>query len=72
MRNQSPIRQSPIPVRSSITLLAAAAVLLAPITNGQVPTDPGSKAIPLSKVERKNKAPVSDDILRATRNRLGE
>jgi len=31
---------------------------------GQVPQDPGSKAIPLSKVERKNKAPVSDEILR--------
>jgi zinc protease len=30
----------------------------------QVPQDPGSKAIPLSKVERKNKAPVSDEILR--------
>src|ERR1700721_3291861 len=30
----------------------------------QVPQDPGSKAIPLSKVERKNKAPVSDQILR--------
>jgi zinc protease len=30
----------------------------------QVPQDPGSKTIPLSKVERKNKAPVSDEILR--------
>ena len=30
----------------------------------QVPQDPGSKAIPLSKVERMNKAPVSDEILR--------
>jgi zinc protease len=30
----------------------------------QAPTDPGSKAIPLSKVERKYKAPVSDEILR--------
>jgi zinc protease len=30
----------------------------------QVPQDPGSKAIPLSKVERMNKAPVSDQILR--------
>ncbi|MBV9768166.1 MAG: insulinase family protein, partial [Bryobacterales bacterium] len=30
----------------------------------QVPQDPGSKAIPLSKVERKNKAPVSNEILR--------
>src|SRR3984885_15055936 len=41
-----------------VTLLAVSAVLFA-----QVP-DSGSKAIPLSKVERKNKAPVSDDILR--------
>ena len=40
-------------------LIAACAVSFA-----QVPQDPGSKAIPLSKVERKNKAPVSDEILR--------
>lgn len=39
--------------------LAAAGLLF-----GQVPDDPGSKAIPLSKVERKNKAPVSDEVLR--------
>src|SRR5271163_4435901 len=39
--------------------LAVSAALLA-----QVPQDPGSKAIPLSKVERKNKAPVSSEILR--------
>jgi zinc protease len=39
--------------------LAVSAVLFA-----QVPEDPGSKAIPLSKVERKNKAPVSSEILR--------
>jgi zinc protease len=39
--------------------LAVTAALLA-----QVPQDPGSKAIPLSKVERKNKAPVSSEILR--------
>ena len=39
--------------------LAASAVLFA-----QVPQDPGSKAIPLSQVERKRKAPVSEDILR--------
>jgi zinc protease len=39
--------------------LAVSAVLFA-----QVPQDPGSKAIPLSKVERKNKAPVSSEILR--------
>jgi zinc protease len=38
--------------------LAVAAALLA-----QVPQDPGSKAIPLSKVERKNKAPVSGEVL---------
>jgi zinc protease len=42
---------------------------LAPIATfalcfAQVPQDPGSKAIPLSKVERKNMAPVSDTILR--------
>ena len=30
----------------------------------QAPPDAGSKSIPLSKVERKNKAPVSNDILR--------
>src|SRR5579862_1941255 len=30
----------------------------------QVPQDAGSKAVPLSKVERLNKAPVSDEILR--------
>jgi zinc protease len=39
--------------------LAASAVLFA-----QVPQDAGSKAIPLSQVERKNKAPVSSEILR--------
>jgi zinc protease len=39
--------------------LAVAAALFA-----QVPQDPGSKAIPLSKVERKNNAPVSSEILR--------
>jgi zinc protease len=47
------------PVRWSSALLATFAICLA-----QVPQDPGSKAIPLSKVERKNKAPVSDEILR--------
>jgi zinc protease len=31
---------------------------------GQAPSDPGSKAVPLSKVERKKKAPVSSEILR--------
>src|SRR5580704_10382533 len=42
-----------------VATLAVSAALFA-----QVPQDPGSKAIPLSKVERKNKAPVSSDILR--------
>src|ERR1700722_10498947 len=46
-------------MRWSAALLAAFALSFA-----QVPQDPGSKAIPLSKVERKNKAPVSDEILR--------
>jgi zinc protease len=46
-------------VRWSAALLATFALCFA-----QVPQDPGSKAIPLSKVERKNKAPVSDEILR--------
>ncbi len=56
--------QSPIPVRWSFALIAAVAVSLAPISVAQAPQDPGSKAIPLSKVERKNKAPVSNEILR--------
>src|SRR3984893_1300699 len=56
--------QSPIPVRRSIALIATVVVSLAPISIAQVPQDPGSKAIPLSKVERKNKAPVSSEILR--------
>ena len=34
------------------------------LPSAQVPQDPGSKAIPLSKVERKNKAPVSNEVLR--------
>lgn len=51
--------QSHNPVRWSVSLIASFAVCFA-----QVPQDPGSKAIPLSKVERKNKAPVSDEILR--------
>src|ERR1700679_344422 len=46
-------------VRWSAALMATCAICLA-----QAPQDPGSKAIPLSKVERKNKAPVSDQILR--------
>lgn len=47
------------PVRWSIALIAALSLSFA-----QVPRDAGSKAIPLSKVERKNKAPVSNEILR--------
>ncbi len=46
-------------LRCSVALIATFTLGL-----GQVPQDPGSKAIPLSKVERKNKAPVSDEILR--------
>src|SRR5579863_5225527 len=56
--------QSHIPVRWSFALIAIAAVSVAPVSFAQDPQDPGSKAIPLSKVERKNKAPVSDEILR--------
>jgi zinc protease len=51
--------QTPTPVRFSIALILALGLL-----PGQPPQDPGSKAIPLSKVERKYKAPVSDEILR--------
>jgi len=47
------------PIRCSAALIATFAISFA-----QVPVDPGSKAIPLSKVERKNKAPVSNEILR--------
>jgi zinc protease len=43
---------------------AATTVLAAAICFAQAQPDAGSKAIPLSKVERKNKAPVSSDILR--------
>jgi zinc protease len=56
--------QFPISVRWSLAMLAVAGPSLAPTSSAQVPQDPGSKAIPLSKVERKNKAPVSSDILR--------
>lgn len=52
-------RLSQIPVRCSIAAIFSLALISA-----QVPDDPGSKAIPLSKVERKYKAPVSDEILR--------
>src|SRR6266478_4076190 len=41
-----------------------AGFLAAAICFAQQQPDAGSKAIPLSKVERKNKAPVSSDILR--------
>jgi zinc protease len=49
----------PTPLRLSATLAATFALCFA-----QAPQDPGSKAIPLSQVERKNKAPVSDEILK--------
>ena len=49
----------PTPLRLSATLAATFALCFA-----QAPQDPGSKAIPLSQVERKNKAPVSDQILK--------
>jgi len=44
---------------SAVVALSAAAVVV-----GQAPPEAGSKTIPLSKVERKNKAPVSRDVLR--------
>src|SRR3984885_1435261 len=47
------------PLRCSVALIGTLTISLA-----QVPAGPGSKAIPLSKVERKNKAPVSNEILR--------
>jgi zinc protease len=53
MTHQSPFS------RCLLALSATAALCMA-----QVPQDAGSKAIPLSKVERMNKAPVSDEILR--------
>lgn len=59
MRNQLLNLLSQRPVRISMAVVAAVALAIA-----QVPQDPGSKAIPLSKVERKNKAPVSDEVLR--------
>lgn len=46
-------------LQCSVALIATFAICFA-----QAPQDPGSKAIPLSKVERKNRAPVSDEILR--------
>jgi len=49
----------PRTIKCSTALVSTIAICFA-----QVPQDPGSKAIPLSKVERKNKAPVSDDVLR--------
>src|SRR2546425_1812889 len=42
----------------------AVAFLAAALCFAQGQPDAASKAIPLSKVERKNKAPVSSDILR--------
>src|SRR5450755_3961340 len=44
--------------------LTVSTVLFAHALFAQVPQDPGSKAIPLSQVERKRKAPVSSEILR--------
>jgi zinc protease len=41
-----------------------AALVVTAVVFAQVPQEPGSKAIPLSKVERKNRAPVSEEILR--------
>jgi len=47
------------PVRWAVGLVAALTICLA-----QAPQDPGSKATPLSKVVRLNRAPVSNEILR--------
>lgn len=47
------------PVRWPLALIAALAIGFA-----QAPQDPGSKATPLSKVVRLNRAPVSNEILR--------
>src|SRR5271157_6171640 len=44
-------------ILASVSLLAFSAAFL----SGQAPTD--SKAVPASKVERKNRAPVSKEIL---------
>lgn len=46
-------------INKLVAPLAVSAALLA-----QAPQDAGSKATPLSKVERKNKAPVSSEVLR--------
>jgi len=43
--------------------LAVAAILVLPIGFAQQSGSPSDKAVPLSKVERKRKAPVSSDIL---------
>jgi len=52
-------------MKTRIHISLTCAVLLAgAICLAQAPQDSGSKAIPLSQVERKNKAPVSSDILR--------
>jgi zinc protease len=49
----------------SVWLAAAGALLLLPSAAAQVPGAPGQeKAEPLSKVERKNRAPVSKEVLR--------
>ena len=62
MKSQSPFSRYRA-VRISKRMLWAFSATLA-LAVAQVPQDPGSKAIPLSKVERMNKAPVSDQILR--------
>ena len=42
---------------------ATALLIFGAISVAQAPPDPGSKTVPLSKVERKNKAPVSREVL---------
>src|SRR5260370_38885173 len=42
----------------------AAALISVTVGVAQAPPDAGSKTVPLSKVERKNKAPVSRELLR--------
>src|ERR1700686_5653964 len=45
-------------------LSAAAVLIFGTVSVAQAPPDAGSKTVPLSKVERKNKAPVSREVLR--------
>jgi zinc protease len=44
--------------------LCLCVALCGAVSFAQTPAEAGSKSIPLSKVERKNKAPVSQDVLR--------